>query len=163
MRPLTLVCAGLATFALALGFVTQSLWAWAGIAVAIGVLWLAGDWRGWDAVAGPCLAGWVGLAAFGAWWGVISGWMLIGTVAALAAWDLRRFGIRLRDAVAIIDRAELTRAHLRYLAIVAAAGMLFGGIALGTRFELTFGWALLAAVLAVIGVSSVIRAGGKEA
>ena len=161
MRSLTLVCAGLATCALAAGYTLQALWAGVGMVVVVGLLWLAGDWRGWDWAAELCLAGWVGLAAFGAWWGTISGWMLIGLVAALAAWDLRHFDIRLRNGGALPPPAELTRAHLRQLALVAAAGLLFGGIALGIQVELTFGWSLLAGALAVIGVSRLLRAGGS--
>jgi hypothetical protein len=162
MRLLTLLCAGLATLALALGYADQSLWDGVGVAVALGLLWLAGDWRSWDGTADACLAGWVGLAAFGAWQELPAGWMLIGVVAALAAWDLGHFGVRLRAAGAIPPPAELTRAHLRQLAIVAASGLLLGGIALGLRFELTFGWALLAAALAIIGLSRLIGAGGRE-
>ena len=162
MRPLTLLCAGMATFALALGYAGQALWAGVGVAVAIGLLWLAGDWRGWDWTADACLAGWVGLAAFGAWQELPAGWMLIGLVAALAAWDLSHFAARLRDAGALTPPAELTRAHLRRLAVVAAAGLLLGGIALGIRVELTFGWAILAAALAIIGLSSLIRLSGRE-
>jgi hypothetical protein len=128
----------------------------------IGLLWLAGDVRGWDWLAEPCLAGWVGLAAFGAWWGVISGWMLLGLVAALMAWDLHHFVTRLRDAGTITAPDELTRIHLRRLALVTGAGLLFGGIALVVRVELTFGWALLAAALAIIGLSRLLRAGGSE-
>src|SRR6266700_675625 len=69
MRSLTLLCAGLATFALALGYAAQALWAGVGVDVAISLLWLASDWRGWDVASEPCLVGWVGLAAFGAWLG----------------------------------------------------------------------------------------------
>jgi hypothetical protein len=36
--------------------------------------------------------------------------------------------------------------------------LLLGGIALGIRVELTFGWAILAASLAVIGLSRLIGA-----
>jgi hypothetical protein len=160
MRLLTLLCAGLATLALALGYAGLALWG-VGVAVAIGLLWLAGDWRSWDWAADVCLAGWVSLAAFGTWQALPAGWMLIGVVAALAAWDLGHFAVRLRSAGAI-PPAELTRAHLRQLAIVAAAGLLLGGIALGIRVELTFGWALLTAVLAVIGLSRLMRAGERE-
>jgi hypothetical protein len=162
MRLLTLLSASLATFALALGYANQSLWGGVGIAVVIGLLWLAGDWRGWDWAAEPCLAGWVALAAFGAWVGLTAGWMLLGVVAALAAWDLGHFAARLRGAGAIPPPSELTRDHLRRLAIVAGAGLLLGGIALGIRVELTFGWALLAAALAIIGLSRLIGAGAKE-
>jgi hypothetical protein len=162
MRLLTLLCASLATFALALGYAGQSLWAGVGIVVVIGLLWLAGDWRGWDWAAEPCLAGWVSMAAFGAWLGLTSGWMLLGVVAALAAWDLAHFTARLRGAGAITPPSELTRNHLRRLAVVAGAGLLLGGIALGVRVELTFGWAILAAALAIIGLSRLIGAGGRE-
>jgi hypothetical protein len=159
MRLLTLLCVGLATLALALGYASQTLWEGAGLAVAIGLLWLAGDWRSWDWTADVCLAAWVGLAAFGSWQGLPAGWMLIGVVAALAAWDLAHFAMRLSGAGALPPPAELTRAHLRQLAIVAAAGLLIGGIALGMRVELTFGWAILAASLAIIGLSRLIGAG----
>jgi hypothetical protein len=162
MRLLTLLCAGMATLALALGYASQALWAGIGVDVAIGLLWLAGDWRGWDWTADPCLTGWVGLAAFGAWQGLPAGWMLLGVVAALAAWDLGHFAMRLRSAGAITQPAELTRAHLHQLAIVVAAGLLLGGIALGIRVELTFGWAILIAALAVIGLNRLIGAGGRE-
>ena len=162
MRPLTIACASLATLALLAGYALQALWPGAGLILLIGLLWLAGDRRGWDWVAEPCLAGWVLLAAFGAWWGTISGWMLIGVVAALAAWDLRHFDMRLRAAGAIAPPDGLARAHLRRLALVAGAGLLFGAIALGIRFELTFGWALLVGALAIIGLSRLLRAGGSE-
>src|SRR5258705_6976017 len=101
MRLLTLLCAGLATLALALGYADQSLWDGVGVAGALGLLWLAGDWRSWDGMADACLAGWVGLAAFGAWQELPAGWMLIGVVSALAAWDLGHFAVRLRAAGAI--------------------------------------------------------------
>jgi hypothetical protein len=162
MRPLTLLCATLATLALALGYADQSLWDGVGVAVALGLLWLAGDWRNWDWAADVCLAGWLGLAAFGTWQELPAGWMLIGVVAALATWDLGHFAVRLRAAGAILPPADLTRAHLRQLAIVIAAGLLLGGIALGIQVELTFGWALLAATLAIIGLSRLISAGGRE-
>lgn len=161
MRLLTLLCAGLATLALALGYASSALWG-IGSAVALGLLWLAGDWRGWDWANDVCLAGWVGLAAFGAWQGLPAGLMLLGVVAALAAWDLGHFAARLRDAGAITPPSELTRDHLRRLAGVAGAGLLLGSIALGVRVELTFGWALLAAALAIIGLSRLIGAGGHE-
>ena len=159
MRLLTLLCAGLATLALALGY-AQSLGG-VGVAVAIGLLWLLGDWHAWDWVNDVCLAGWVCLAAFGAWQALPAGWMLLGVVAALAVWDLGHFAVRLRAAGALPPTVELTRAHLRQLAIVAAASLLLGGIALGIRVELTFGWALLIAALAIIGLSRLIGAGGR--
>jgi hypothetical protein len=88
--------------------------------------------------------------------------MLFGVIAALAAWDLAHFAARLRDAGTRPPPPDLARGHLRQLAAVAAAGLLLGGIALGVRVELTFGWALLAAMLAIVGLSRLIRSGGSE-
>src|SRR4051812_22641975 len=161
MRLLRLLCAGLATLALAFGYANQALWG-VGSAVAIGLLWQIGDWRGWNWAADVCLAGWVALAAFGAWQELTAGWMLIGVVAALGAWDLAHFATRLRDAGTRPPPTDLARAHLRQLAVVAAAGLLLGGIALGIRVELAFGWAILAGALAIIGLSRLLRAGEKE-
>jgi hypothetical protein len=99
------------------------------------------------------------MAAFGAWQGLPAAWMLAGVVAALAAWDLDHFDQRLRGAGLIPRRAELLRAHLRQLALAAGAGLLLGGIALGVRLELTFGWVVLIGALAIVGVSGLIRSG----
>jgi len=88
--------------------------------------------------------------------------MLIGVVAALAAWDMSHFAVRLRDAGTGTQLAELTRTHLRWVAAVVGTGLLLGGIALGIRVELAFGWAIVAASLAIIGLSRLIRSGGKE-
>jgi hypothetical protein len=162
MKSIALICAGLATLTLALSYAGQALWAGAAICAAIGLLWLAGRWRGWDWVTDPCLAGWVGMAAFGAWQGLPAAWMLAGVAAALAAWDLDRFDQRLRAAGAIPRRAELARAHLRRLAPTIGAGLLLGGIALGARLELTFAWAVLIGALAIVGISGLIRSGRGE-
>jgi hypothetical protein len=159
MRLLTLFCAGLATLALALSYAGQALWAGAGLCIAIGLLWLGGQWRGADWVAEPCLAGCAGLAAFGAWQERPAGWMLLGVVAALAAWDLGHFAGRLRRAGHVAQRPELIRAHLRQLTIVVAIGALLGAFALGLRIELTFGWALVVAGLAIYSLSRLIGAG----
>ena len=159
MRVIAGTCAGVATLALAISYAGQALWAGAGLSAAIGLLWLAGQWRGANWVADACLAGWVGLAAVGAWQGLAGGWMLLSVVAALAAWDLAHFAERLRGAGHVASRAELTRAHLTRLAIVAGIGFLLGGIALGVRLELTFGWALLVAALAIYSLSRLLGAG----
>jgi hypothetical protein len=159
MRAIAGACAGTATLALTLGYAGQALWAGSGICVAIGLLWLGGQWRGAVWAADVCLAGWVGLAAFGAWQSLPAGWMLLGVAAALAAWDIEHFAGRLRGAGHVTQRAELTRAHLGRLAIVVAIGLGLGAAALGLRLELTFGWAILVAGLAIYSLSRLLGAG----
>jgi hypothetical protein len=163
MRAIAGTCAGAATLALAIGYSGQALWAGAGLCIAIGLLWLGSQWRGADWASDPCLAGWVALGAFGAWQALPAGLMLLGIVAALAAWDLDHFASRLRRAGHVAQRPELARAHLRQLAVVAAIGLALGTIALGLRVELTFGWALLAAGLAIYSLSRLIGAGRDAA
>jgi hypothetical protein len=162
MRLMTPICAGIAALALALGYASQALWAGAGICLAIGLLWLGSRLRGWDWAADPCLAGWAGMAAFGAWQGLPASLLLLAVVAALAAWDLDHFAARLRCAGVIAQRAELGRAHLRQLAIVAGIGLLLGAIALSLRVDLTFGWAILIATLAIFSLSRMIGSGQSQ-
>ncbi|HEU5102774.1 MAG TPA: hypothetical protein VFU22_27320 [Roseiflexaceae bacterium] len=159
MRAIAGACVGAATLVLTLSYAGQALWAGAGIGAAIGLLWSIGQWRGAHWPTDLYLAGWVGLAAFGAWQGVSAGWMLVAMIAALAAWDLDRFAERLHSAGRVIHPTDLARAHLRQLAIVVGVGLVLGFVALGLRIELTFGWALLVAGLAIYSLSRLIGAG----
>ena len=146
----------LAILALSIGYVSNAIWIGAGINLAIGLLWLAGHWRGWDWTADFGLVCCVGLAAFGIWSELPAVWMLVGTVAALAAWDLDHFAERLRSVGNVVGQAELTRSHLVRLLIVGAAGLLLGGIALGVPLELSFGWSVFAGVLAILSLRGLI-------
>jgi thiosulfate reductase cytochrome b subunit len=88
--------------------------------------------------------------------------MLVGTLAALAAWDLDHFERRLRTAQRVEAQGALIRAHLRRLSIVAGLGLTLGGIALSVQVEITFGWALLLGLLAFLALSGVIAFGQRE-
>jgi hypothetical protein len=153
---------GAAALALTLGYALGSLWAGAGICTAIGLLWLVGQWRGWDWAADLGLVGCVGLAAFGVWSGLFGGWMLLGIVLALVAWDLDHFAQQMRSAGRIVGAGELWRAHLRQLFAVAGLGLLLGGVAMGIRIELGFGWALAAAALTILSLKTLIGSGQRD-
>jgi hypothetical protein len=105
----------------------------------------------------------VGTAAGGIWQGLQAGWMLLGVVAALAAWDLHHFGQRLKsvgwdDAPAEWRRVghDPERRHFRRLLIVNGLGMLLATVAFGTKIRFNLGIAFLLGLLAIVGLSRVV-------
>jgi hypothetical protein len=170
---------GLATGALALGYAANGEWLGGALMILIGaLLWIA-QRRRWSRSASLHLAhdsqrapnlinGTAGLivftasAALGLLRGASTFAMLVGTLAALAAWDLDHFERRLRTAQRVEAQGALIRAHLRRLSIVAGLGLTLGGIALSVQVEITFGWALLLGLLAFLALSGVIAFGQRE-
>jgi hypothetical protein len=82
--------------------------------------------------------------------------MLVGVVAALAAWDLDCFVWRMRAAGRVEDAGFLEQHHLQRLLTVSGAGLILGAVALSLRIRLGFAAAFLLAFLAVLGLSRVI-------
>lgn len=99
----------------------------------------------------------VGAAAFGLGQDLPSGWMLLGLVAALSAWDLAHFAHLLDGAEGVEQRRLLERRHLRRLLIVDGLGLLLGGAALTVQIQLGFGLVLLLGLLALLGLSRAVR------
>jgi hypothetical protein len=143
----------LATLSLGLGYAMGRLWAGAALSVALGVLWLLGRRRGRGWAASVGMTCFVGTAALGIWWQLSAPAMLVGSVAALAAWDLDHFTERMRSTDHVVGQDGMVRSHLRRLLIVSGIGLLLGGVALGVQIELSFGWALLLGASAILGLS----------
>jgi hypothetical protein len=143
---------------LALGYGLVGLWVGAAFVVVLGFLWLVGQRRGWGWMASVMLVFFVGAASIGIWLDAPDGWMLLGVVATLSAWDLDHFAQRLsgvgRDNVEAIHNLE--RPHLVRLLIVDGLGLLFGAVALGIEVDLGFGTALLLGLLVILGLSRVV-------
>lgn len=146
----------LATAALALGHGLNGSWGGVVVALAVGAFWLAGQWRRWGWVASMALVLLVGVAAVGQGRGARGGWMLVGVVGALVAWDLDRFIRRVRAAGRVEAADALERCHLWRLSIVAGAGLFFGAAALSVKIRLGFVVAFLLALLAMLGLSRVV-------
>ena len=153
---------GLAAGALTLGYALRESWPGAALIVALGFAWIAARRRqDWAPSLG--LLVFTAMAAFGAWRGAPTAWMLAGIVSALAAWDLDHFARRLRDAP-VDGEAALARAHLRRLLLVSSAGLLAGWFALGVRVELGFAAALALGLLVLVALSraiSLLRRGAE--
>jgi hypothetical protein len=146
----------LAAAVLAVGYGLHGMWQGAAVALATGVLWLVGQRRRWKRVAAVALVIWVGAAAIGLEMGVGGGWMLVGVVAALVAWDLDHFAWRMRVVGRVQDADVLARRHLRRSLAVAALGLFLGAAALSLRIRLGFAVAFLLALLALVGLSRVV-------
>ena len=155
-RTIGALCIFLAAGALVLGYSLGGLWVGTWILGLLGLLWLFGSWRGWDWIAPMGLIGCTVAAATGLLLELRAGWMVFGLVAALCAWDLHRFVLRL----AVVDRAEderaMTRRHLGRLLAVAGLGLVLAAVALEIEVRLTFLTALLLGLLAAWGLSRII-------
>ncbi len=147
---------GLAAGWLALGYALSPWRAWALLFAAIGLLWYVGRRRGWDWVGSICLVSLVGGAAVGLVLGAAAGWMLLGTVAALSAWDLDHFARRLTSVKRVESERELECEYLRRLLFVAGVGLLLASIPLLVTIGLNFGVTVLLGLLAILGLGHVI-------
>lgn len=95
-------------------------------------------------------------AAVGAWL-ELQGWLLlIGLIAALSVWDLDAFARRLSSVDAVDQEQALKRRHLERLLIVDALGLLLGISALTVQIRLSFGLALVLALIALVGLSRAV-------
>lgn len=148
--------AGLSVFLLALGFALHGLWAGTAAVLAAGILWLLGQWRAlpWASSAG--LVAQTVAAAVAMLNGVWGGWSVLSVVAALAAWDLDQFAQRMRAAGRVDDAPRQERRHIQRLSVVAGIGGLLGLVALSLQVRLSFGLALLLAVLMMMCLGLVI-------
>ena len=151
--PLTI---GLATGVLALNYALSGLWSGMLLILALGLLWLIGQGRGWGGVASATFVVFVGAAVIGLWLGLAAIWMLLGVVAVLTAWDLDRFAGRLRDVGQVEGVQALERHHLQRLVVVDGLGLLLAAVALRIEINLSFGVTFLLGLLAVLGLSRVI-------
>ncbi|MCP4536134.1 MAG: hypothetical protein GY832_03220 [Chloroflexi bacterium] len=148
----------LATGVLALGYGLSGFWIGAALVTVHGFLWLIGQRHDWGWMASPMLVLFLIAASIGLRLNVQDGWMLLGMVAALSAWDLDHFVQRLsrvgQDCVE--ETHNLERRHLERLLIVNGLSLLFGMVALGIEVEFGFGTVLLLGLLAILGLSRVV-------
>lgn len=150
------VSTGLATGLLALGYGLSGQWTWSPLIVAVGLLWLLGQWRGWGWVASVGLVVCAGIAILGFWADLGVGWLWFGMVAALTTWDLDHFVRRMRSVHRVERAGDLERRHLQRLLIVNGLSLLITAVALGIEIKFSFATALLLGALAVLGLSQAI-------
>ena len=155
---------GVATVALAIGYTLTPWRVWSWLFVAVGALWLFGSRRNWRWIGSFSLVLFVGGAGVGLWAGLAAGslvglragWMLLGTVAALSAWDLNHFARRLAYIQHVEDRSELERQHLRRLLLVDGLSVSLASIPLAVSTEFGLSIALLLGLLVIGSLSRVV-------
>ena len=142
--------------ALALGYGLGGYGLPALLVAALGGLWLLGRWRVWPWVAPAGLACFTLVAGAGMLLDLGAGWMLLGGVSALVAWDLDDLVRRLARAGRAEAQATIERRHLGRLAAVAGLGLALAALPPGLRLDLGFGLVLLLGLLAVLGLGRVV-------
>ena len=145
-----------AALAMIAAYALSALWVGSVISLALGLIWLVGQQRQVKWLVDLGLIAFTAIAAFGVWWGVAAGWMLFGTVAALAAWDLAHFTRRLEQADQVAAEARLRQAHLQQLLLIVGLGIGLGGVALGIQLKMNLGWGIALGLLVTIGLSRVL-------
>jgi hypothetical protein len=83
--------------------------------------------------------------------------MLVGTVAALIAWDLMHLDLRLRAFRRVDHEAEIVRRHVQWLLIATGAGLGVAGLALAVRAQISFTAMFILGVLAAAALGRAIR------
>ena len=147
---------GLAAIVLAMGYAVGGARTFSPILLAMGALWWIGQRRRWNFLASVALVGFVVAAAMGLWMGLPAGWMLVGVVAALSAWDLDHFARRLRGVERVEMRLALERFHILRLVSVDSLGLLLAWVALAVQYKLSFDVALVLGLVAVLGLSQMV-------
>ena len=146
----------------AAGFALTDAWPLALPCLALGTLWLIGFARRLEGVGSLMLLAFLIAAGVGVSLSQSAIWAPPTVVLALAAWDLERFGARLRLADASQETRELERRHLWRLLAVSGLSLALAWAALGSRLKLDMAVALALGFLAILGLSQVIRALARE-
>lgn len=168
IRRLLLGSVGLAAICLAAAHAWAGAWPWVGASLGLGIVWLAGEGRGWSLAAPLGFVASVVLAALSLWLsgdGLVGPLAVLAVVAALCAWDLDGLVQRLARFGYVGDLPRLERKHLGRLVAVAGLGLLMAVPALALQIRLIFLPALLLSLLAVLGLSwgvFLLRAGGQD-
>jgi hypothetical protein len=150
------VSVGLSAGAFALGSALGGLWFVALPVLVMGVIWLAGQFRGWSWISSLGLVLSTVAAGGGLLVGLGAGWMLAGLVAALAAWDLHHFSHTLASVSRVEGGRSLERRHLQRLLVALGPGVVLAIVALGIEVTLSFGFVLLLGLVAVLGLSQAV-------
>ena len=134
----------------------------AGIGIgAAGVVVLTGLWA-WRArserAANAIFVGLLATATFGMLNGVMTGAMLAGSLAALAAWDLDGLARGLDQVGRTTATARLEQRHLERLTVVLALGGTLGTLALVGSVTLGLAGAVGLGGVAILGLRWLLRA-----
>lgn len=148
---------GLTALAMGGAFLTLGQWE-----AAIGVALLAALWA-WSQLWGSqglnnaLFAAFLAVATSAVVRGVMPGAMLVGSLGALAAWDLGALKDRLDRAAHATATERLHARHVERLVTALGLGGALGGVALVGSLSLSLGTALGLGVIAIVGLRWLLR------
>jgi hypothetical protein len=148
---------GAAVGSLAAGYALGGRPAWAALIACAGILWLLFLLRGSAPAGAVGLIGCAGVASAGLMLDLGPGWMLVGMLGALSAWDLAAFALWMQDCPASGGAKVLERQHLLRLLLADAIGLGLALVALQIRIQLRLGFVLLLGVALMIGLTRAVR------
>ncbi len=143
---------------LAWGYLQVGLPQFARWIVLFGAVWILAVWQRWRWFATIGLIFNFLAAALGLWFlDFPPGWMFAGAIGGLLAWDLTYFRYRQRYVSSEEERHAMEGRHLVRVAVLALLGFLFASLAMAVKLEFNFEWALLLAVVAILGITQLVR------
>ncbi|MDX1748049.1 MAG: hypothetical protein R3324_19115 [Halobacteriales archaeon] len=132
-------------------------WIVAGIVVGLAWLWVGGRERGSQRLANAVYGALVAVAAFGVLQDVMPGAMLVGSLVALASWDLDALARRRGEVEHVTERDRLQRRHFEHLSVVLIVGGVLGGAAMLGSVSLSLVGAIGLGAIAVVGLRWLLR------
>lgn len=123
----------------------------------IGLLWLLSQWRRLDWAASLGMLIFTGASALGVWVGLSPFLLAISVLGSLLAWDLADFSRRLRRAAPEDNLRLLEKQHLMRLAGVGGLSLALTLAALIVHLQISFGWLLLLAIVAILGLLQLVK------
>lgn len=152
-RRLALLSVFLACGLFSLGYTLQGYWYISVIFISLAAVWIIAAARTWDWVPSGLFALFTISAGAGFYFSVEFHWLILGLLFALFAWDLQALSRRYDRAGLIIDESKSTFRHIRRLIIFEVLGLVLAIIAISSRIRMGFGWLVLLALIAVLGLS----------
>ena len=123
-----------------------------------GAVWLFAVWQRWRWFAPIGLIFSFLAAAVGLWFlNFAPGWMFAGAIGGLLAWDLTYFQVRLRFAASDEERRIMEGRHFARVSAIALLGFLLASLAMVVKLQFNFEWALVLAVVAILGATQLVR------
>ncbi len=122
-----------------------------------GAVWLLAVWQRWRWFATIGLIFNFLVAALGLWLlNFPPGWMFAGAIGALLAWDLTYFRYRQRFVASDAERHAMEGRHLVRLSVLALLGFGLASLAMALKLQFNFQWALLLALVAILGTMQLV-------
>jgi hypothetical protein len=147
----------LSTGALAAGYAGAGFLRWTPILLLLAIAGWIGSFRRIAWLGSAAFTGFIGVSAAGFLLNVSPVALLVGSVAALSAWDLDRFDQRLENVRVDAAVSALEKQHLTRLFLVNGAGLLLAWAALGVKARISFGFLFFLSLIAVLSLSWAVR------